>query len=272
MRFDDTGRVLGFVEKPKTEEALKPVRTDPAWLKARGVEAGNRDCLANMGIYLFNRDVLVDLLRSTTHEDFGKEVFPMAIQTKRVYVHLFDGYWEDIGTIKNYFQANIDLASRTPPFEFVTPDAPIYTQSRFLPPSRIEGATVRDSLIADGCVISEGATVENCVIGLRCHIGRNATIRNTILMGADFYQQDEHRRYDLETGRPPIGIGDGARIEGAIIDKNCRVGRNVKLVPSPVTDHDRDFEPLLVRDGVLVLPKGAELPDGWSARESRRTG
>lgn len=271
MRFDDTGRVHGFVEKPKTEEALAPVRTDPDWLKARGIEAGNRDCLANMGIYLFNRDVLVDLLRSTTHEDFGKEVFPMAIQNKRVFVHLFDGYWEDIGTIKNYFQANIDLASRNPPFLFVTPDAPIYTQSRSLPASRLEGATVKDSLIADGSLIGEGATIENSVIGLRCRIGRNVTIKNTIVMGADYYQTDEHRKYDLESGRPIVGIGDGSVIEGAIIDKNCRVGRNVKLIPSPVTDTDRDFEPLLVRDGVLVLPKGAELPDGWAPKESRRT-
>jgi len=271
MRFDDSGRVHGFVEKPKTEEALKPVRTDPAWLRARGINAGNRDCLANMGIYLFNRDVLVDLLRSTTHEDFGKEIFPMAIKQKRVYVHPFDGYWEDIGTIKNYFQANIDLASRNPPFKFVVEDAPIYTQSRYLPPTRLEGSTIKDSLIADGCVIGEGATVENSVIGLRLRIGRNVTIRNAVLLGADYYQSDDHRRYDLDTGRPPMGVGDGAHIEGAIIDKNCRIGRNVKLIPSPVTDTDRDFEPLLVRDGILVLPKGAELPDGWTAKESRRT-
>jgi glucose-1-phosphate adenylyltransferase len=272
MRFDESGRVLGFVEKPKTPEALEPVRTDPAWLKTRGIEAGGRDCLANMGIYLFNRDVLVELLRSTTHEDFGKEVFPMAIQTKRVFVHLFDGYWEDIGTIKNYFQANIDLASRNPPFKFVTPDAPIYTQSRSLPASRIEAATIKDSLVADGSLIGDGTTIENSVIGLRCRIGRNVTIRNAIIMGADYYQPEEHRRYDLESGRPPIGIGDGSVIEGAIIDKNCRVGRDVKLIPSPITDTDRDFDPLLVRDEVLVLPKGAELPDGWTPKESRQTG
>ena len=272
MRFDESGRVHGFVEKPKTEEALKPVRTDPAWMKARGIDAGNRDCLANMGIYLFNRDVLVDLLKSTTHEDFGKEIFPMAIKTRRVQVHLFDGYWEDIGTIKNYFQANIDLASRKPPFQFVTHEAPIYTQSRSLPASRIEGASITDSLIADGCLIGEGTTIENSVIGLRCRIGRNATIRNSIIMGSDFYQPDELRRYDLSSGRPTIGIGEGSHIEGAIVDKNCRVGRNVRLVPSPVTNTDRDFEPLLVRDGVLVLPKGAELPDGWVPKESRQTG
>lgn len=272
MRFDESGRVHGFVEKPKTEDALEPVRTDPAWLASRGVEAGDRDCLANMGIYLFNRDVLVELLRSTTHEDFGKEVFPMAIQNKRVFVHLFDGYWEDIGTIKNYYQANIDLASRQPPFKFVVEEAPIYTQSRFLPPTRVEGAIVKDSLIADGCVIGEGATIENSMIGLRMRIGKNVTIRNSVLLGVDYYQSDEHRKYDLESGRPPVGIGDGSVIEGAIVDKNCRIGRNVELVPSSVTDTDRDFDPLLVRDGVLVLPKGAELSEGWAPKESRRTG
>src|SRR5690606_38491877 len=177
-----------------------------------------------------------------------------------------------IGTIKNYFQANIDLAGRNAPFRFVTPDAPIYTQSRSLPASRIEGATIKDSLIADGCVIGDGATIENSVIGLSCRIGRNVTIRNSILMGADYYQPDEHRRYDIDTGRPPIGIAEGSHIEGAIIDKNCRVGRNVRLIPSPLTDTDRDFDPLLVRDEILVLPKGAELPDGWTPKDTRQTG
>ncbi len=272
MKFDDTGRVNGFVEKPKTAEALAPVRVDRAWMKARGIDAGGRDCLANMGIYLFNRDVLVDLLRSTTHEDFGKEVFPMAIRDKRVQVHMFDGYWEDIGTIKSYFDANLALASPKPPFDFSAEDAPIYTQSRYLPPSRMEGASVKDSLIADGCVIGQGATIENCVVGPRCRIARNVTLRNTIVMGADLYQPEDQRRYDLDTGRPPIGIGEGTTIEGAIVDKNCRVGRNVKLVRSAATDTDCEFEPLMVRDGVLVLPKGAELPDGWAPKESRRTG
>ena len=272
MRFDESGRVLGFVEKPKTEEALKPVRTDPAWLKERGIEAGNRDCLANMGIYLFNRDVLVDLLRSTTHEDFGKEIFPMAIKTRQVQVHPFDGYWEDIGTIKNYFQANIDLASRNPPFQFFEEDAPIYTQSRYLPPSRFEGATIKDSLLADGCVVGEGATIENSVIGLRLHIGRNVTIRNSVLLGCDFYQSDEQLERDRQIGRTHMGIGEGSHIEGAIIDKNCRIGKNVRLLPSPVTEHDREFDPLLVRDGVLVLPKDEELPDSWTPKESGRSG
>ena len=262
MKFDDSGRVTGFVEKPKTPEALAPVRVDAAWMKSRGIDAGNRDCLANMGIYLFNRDVLVELLRSTTHEDFGKEIFPMAIQTKRVQVHLFDGYWEDIGTIKNYFEANIALASTRPPFDFAAEDSPIYTQARSLPPTRQEDATIKHSLISDGSVIGAGATIENSVIGLRCRIGKNVTIRNTVVMGADYYQRAEHRKYDLETGRPPIGIGDGTTIDGCIIDKNCRIGRNINL-RSPVDGKDQDLREALIRDGVLVLPKETELHDGW---------
>lgn len=264
MRFDETGRVHGFVEKPKTEEALAPVRTDPAWLKERGIEAGDRDCLANMGIYLFNRDVLVDLLRSTTHEDFGKEVFPMALKTRHVQVHAYDGYWEDIGTIKNYFQANLDLASPNPPFQFFVEASPIYTQSRYLPPSRFAGATIKNSLIADGCLIGEGATIENSVIGLRLNIGRNVTIRNAVLLGCDYYQSKDQLSRDAQIGRTNLGVGEGSHIEGAIVDKNCRIGANVRLIPSDKTQEECELDPILVRDGILVLPKDEELPNGWS--------
>src|SRR4029077_18330519 len=149
MRLDDSGRVQGFLEKPQTAQELALVRTDPAWIDARGVASRGRDCLANMGIYIFNRDTLVDLLTKTDYRDFGKEIFPMSIRTHRVQVHLFDGYWEDIGTIKSFYQANLDLTKQNPPFDLHSAVAPIYTRSRFLAPSQIDGATIKQSLISD---------------------------------------------------------------------------------------------------------------------------
>ncbi|MEE8453012.1 MAG: sugar phosphate nucleotidyltransferase, partial [Thermoguttaceae bacterium] len=161
MRLDDTGRVVGFLEKPKTEQELDHVRTDPGWIENQGVAADGRDCLASMGIYLFNRNTLLDVLEKTDYRDFGKEVFPASIRTRRVQVHLFDGYWEDIGTIKSFFEANLELTTPAPRFELFSAEAPIFSRARQLPPSRIEGATIRNSLIADGCTIERGAVIEN---------------------------------------------------------------------------------------------------------------
>lgn len=264
MRLDDTGRVQGFLEKPQTEEELSHIRTDPAWIDAHGVESRGRDCLASMGIYLFNRDVLVDLLEKTAYEDFGREIFPTSIRTHRVQVHLFDGYWEDIGTIKSFYEANLDLANRQPPFDLISPEAPLFSRARFLPPTRVDGATISGSLIADGCIIEEGAVVENCVIGLRCRIGKNVVIRNSIIMGADFYQTTGEFDHDSNNGTPPLGIGEGSYVERAIIDKNCRIGRRVRIV-NDENVQDSDETPCgMIRDGIIVIPKNAVLPDDWS--------
>ena len=136
---------MGFLEKPKTEHELEHVRTDPAWIDARGVQSGGRDCLANMGIYLFKRNALMDVLSKTDYRDFGKEVFPASIRSRHVQVHLFDGYWEDIGTIKSFYQANLELTRPRAPFDLASAEAPIYSHARFLPPTRIDQATIRDS-------------------------------------------------------------------------------------------------------------------------------
>jgi glucose-1-phosphate adenylyltransferase len=264
MRLDDRGRVVGFLEKPKTEDELKMVRTDPQWIDARGVESRGRDCLANMGIYLFNRKTLIDVLEKTDYRDFGKEVFPASIRSRHVQVHLFDGYWEDIGTIKSFFQANLALATRNAPFELASPDAPIYSRARFLPPTRADGAAIRGSLIADGSMIEEGAVIENSVIGLRCRIGRNVTIRNSILMGNDFYEAAESLSACRFNGDPPLGVGDGTLIEGAIIDKNCRIGRNVRVVNEKGLDWAEETLCGMIRDGIVVAPKNTTLPDKWT--------
>jgi glucose-1-phosphate adenylyltransferase len=262
MQLDDTGRVVGFKEKPQTEEELAEVRTDPAWIDAQGIQSNGRDCLASMSIYLFNRDTLVEMLRENDAEDFGREIFPMAIDTRKVQVQLFDGYWEDIGTIKAFYDANIALAGVAPPFEFVVEDAPIYSRPRFLPPTRVEDARVSLSMVADGCVIGAGTVIENSVIGLRCHIGENVTIRNSVLMGNDYYERPDQLAENRTKGRPNVGIGAGTVIDGAIIDKNCRIGQNVRIDTD--TSQDADHGDVVIRDGVIVVPKGKSLTDGWS--------
>jgi glucose-1-phosphate adenylyltransferase len=263
MRLDDDGRVLGFLEKPKTEDELKLVRTDPAWIDARGIPSKGRDLLASMGIYVFNRDVLVDVLEKTDYADFGKEIFPASIRTRKVGVHLFDGYWEDIGTIQSFYECNLRLAQPDSPFNFLSGDSPIYTRSRSLAPSRVDGAKIKHSLIADGCHIEEGATIENSVIGLRCRIGRNVVIRNSVVMGHDFFQEPDQIAADRRAGRPPMGIGEGTVIERAIVDKNCRIGRNVRIVNDREMRERADDGIAAICDGITVCVKDAVMPDGW---------
>ncbi|NOZ40134.1 MAG: glucose-1-phosphate adenylyltransferase [Planctomycetes bacterium] len=261
MQVDNQGRVEGFEEKPKTEEKLQKVRMDPAWIDAHGIVSDGRSCLASMGIYLFNRKMLIEALENEADQDFGKQVFPSLIKNHRVQVHLFDGYWEDIGTIGSFFEANLQLVRTTAPFEFATSTSQIYSRPRFLPPTRVDGATIERSLIADGCIIEQGARIENSVIGLRCQIGRDVTIRNSIIMGADYYEGPEGRRTDL----PPIGIGAGSRIQGAIVDKNCRIGSGAQVVNHNETVEGNVGEICAIRDGILVVEKNASLPDGWRA-------
>lgn len=264
MRVDDSGRVRGFLEKPQTDKEIDElVRTDPAWIDSRGIKSNGRDCLGNMGIYVFNRDVLIDLLTKSDYEDFGKEVFPMSIRTHNVQAHLFDGYWEDIGTVRSFYDANIDLTRPNAPFTLENQNAPIFTHARFLPPTRLDGVKVNSSLISDGCVIGEGAVIENSVIGLRCKIGKNVRISNSILMGADFYQCADELATEQSEGLPPIGIGDGSVLDGVIVDKNCRIGRKVEVVNTrPLAGDDTS---VVVQDGIIVVPKGTTLKDGWKS-------
>jgi glucose-1-phosphate adenylyltransferase len=264
MRCDDTGRVQGFLEKPQTDAEIDMVRTDPKWIDARGIPSKGRDCLASMGLYIFNRDLLFDVLNKTNYEDFGKEVFPAAVRSRKVQVHLFDDYWEDIGTIKAFYEANLSLARPNPPFDLVSPDAPVYSRARFLPPSLFEGATIRSSLIADGCRIGSGAVIENSVVGLRCIIGEGVTIRNSILMGADYLETESDIATLQEQGKVPVGIGTGSLIEGAILDKNCRIGRHVQVINRSGVENSDAYEPCEIREGIPVVPKDSTLPDGWT--------
>ncbi len=264
MRADSTGQVTGFVEKPTSESQLADVRMDPAWIDAQGITSGGRDCLASMGIYVFKRKVLSQLLGETDYQDFGKEIFPLSIDKRKVQVHLFDGYWEDIGTIGSFFDANLQLTRPDAPFQLATALSPIYSRPRFLPPTRVDGASITGSLVADGCIIEPGAKIENSVIGLRCRIGRDVTIRNSVVMGADFYETAD----DLDgssVGKLPIGIGDGSLVERAIVDKNCRIGPGSQIVCHEHQEDGTISDTCMIRDGILAVEKNTSLPRGWKA-------
>ncbi len=264
MRCDETGKVTGFLEKPQTQEEIDLVKMDPKWIDSQGVDSGGRECLASMGLYIFNRDLLFEVLEKTDYQDFGKEVFPAAIRSKKVHVHLFDDYWEDIGTIRAFYEANLQLARADAPFDLVAPDSPVYSRPRYLPPAIIDGAHIEDSLIADGCRIGKGTKIENSVIGLRCSIGENVTIKDSIVMGTDYFESDEIIAQEAAAGRPPAGIGAGSTIVGTILDKNCRVGKNVTIHNKSNVESSDDRDPLLIRDGIPILVKEAMLPDGWT--------
>ena len=263
MRLDDSGRVAGFLEKPQTHKEMDIVRMDPAWIDACGIPSRGRDLLASMGIYLFNRQALIDLLTKTDYSDFGREIFPASVRTHRVQVHLFDGYWEDIGTIRSFYEANLALAAVDRPFDLASADAPIFSRARFLPPTRIDGATIRNSLVADGCMIEEGTTIENSVVGLRSRIGRNVTIRNSVLMGNDYYDPPGDSPAACRLDQPPLGIGHGTVIEGAIIDKNCRIGAGVRIANDRNVETSEEAGEAMIADGIACVGREAILPEGW---------
>ncbi len=261
MRINETGRVVGFLEKPKTEQEFALVRSDPAWLDAHGVVSRGRDVSGQHGhLPLQSQNAGRAAGKIRLPATSAKKSFRRRSALGTVQVHLFDGYWEDIGTIRSFYEANLALAKVPPPFAFESSSGPIYTHARSLPPARVDGATIRESLLADGCVIEAGATIEHSVIGLRCHIGRNTVIRNSIVMGADFYASDEP--HNGTASDPCLGVCDGSVISGAIIDKNCHIGRNVRIESrhQPDADHDN----LSIRDGIIVAHKEAVFPDGWT--------
>ena len=262
MRLDVSGRVIDFEEKPRTEAALKRVHTDPEWMAKLGVEAKGRPYVASMGIYLFNRSTLVKLLAASDATDFGKEIFPQAIADNRVQAHLFDGYWEDIGTVAAFHKANIDLTRDDAPFDFIYGDHPIFTRPRYLPCSRLSGVTVTDSLISDGCSIGKGSVIENSVIGVRAQIAENVIIRNSYIMGSDGYETDKQVAANLRANRPNLGIGPGSRIENAIIDKNPRIGKNVKILNEAGVVDTEEAANYVIHDKIVVIPKNTILQDG----------
>jgi glucose-1-phosphate adenylyltransferase len=263
VSMTDDGRVTGFVEKPTTTDERAPYHVPAAWIEARGIPAGGRHFLANMGIYLFKTDVLLDLLTAKPlATDFGKEVFPRNYKTRAVHAHLFDGYWEDLGTVKSYHESSLALAGEHPPFDFFAPDGVIYTRMRNLPASRINGATLEHSLVADGCVVGPRTRLDKSLLGVRCRVGSDCIIRETVLIGSDAFETDEQRAENARLGRPNLNIGEGSVVERAILDKDCRIGKGVRLVNAGrKTDFDGPNGMYYIRDGIICVPRGQIIPD-----------
>jgi glucose-1-phosphate adenylyltransferase len=249
-------RITRFVEKPADETVLGEMRMSRELLNAINFDKEQQFYQASMGIYVFNRQVLIECLENNL-VDFGKDVIPNAIKDRHVSAFIYQGYWEDIGTIRAFYEANLDLTDIVPEYSFFEPDAPIYTHPRFLPGSKINGATLRQSIISDGCIISD-AHLERCVVGIRSVIQSGATIRNTIVMGADYFELDSATK----SGRPPIGIGRNCVIERTIIDKNARIGDGVVISPEGKPAHV-DAENYFIRDSIVVIPKNAVIPNGF---------
>ncbi len=264
LSMDSHSRVTGFVEKPKTAEERDPYYTEASWIEKRGIPCDGRHYLANMGIYLFKTEVLIELLNTKPlATDFGKEVFPRNLKTKHVCAHLFDGYWEDLGTVKSYHESSLALASSKPPFDFFSQDGVIYTRMRNLPASRIDDATLQECIVSDGCVIGPKTRIERCLIGVRSHVAAGCLLRDTVLIGSDKYETDADRAENRKLGRPNLNIGENTHIERAIVDKDCRIGRGVKLLNTVgQVDADGPNGMYYIRDGIICVPRGSIIPDG----------
>lgn len=257
MQSDVDRRIVRFVEKPKDEKVLHELKMIRELLLSVGSGEEEELFQASMGIYVFNRDVLVECLNNDL-VDFGKHVIPQSIQDRHVSAYIFKGYWEDIGTIRAFYEANLDLTSSEPQYSFFDPHSPVYTHPRFLPGSKINGATLRQAIVADGCIISD-AHIERSVIGVRSTIQSGATIRNSIVMGADYFETDGEGR---ASQGPAIGIGRNCVIDRAIIDKNARIADGVVITPEGKPSN-LDAENYFIRDGIVVVPKNGVIPPGY---------
>ncbi len=262
LKTDSQGRIIEFSEKP-TGEALEKMRVDTTTLGLAPEDAAARPYLASMGIYVFKYSRLEELLsQDPSHMDFGKQVIPGAIGNYNVQGFLFDGYWEDIGTIAAFYKANLDMTTKIPPFNLFDAEAPLLSRARYLPPSKIDNCAIRDSIVSDGCIVN-GATISGSVIGLRSRIGEGTQIDASYIMGADYYQTWEDMVADGVAKRPRIGIGAGSIVRHAIIDKNARIGSNVRLInEAKVMELDAPDGSYYIRDGIIIVPKNSLIADG----------
>ncbi|OGD11836.1 MAG: glucose-1-phosphate adenylyltransferase [Candidatus Aminicenantes bacterium RBG_16_66_30] len=260
MKADGRGRITEFFEKPKEPADVDRMRVDEAVFGRFGTPPRGRTHLASMGVYLFNQDVLRDLLAPADPKDFGREVIPRAIGERKVFGHFFDGYWEDIGTIRSFFEAHMDLTRPLPKFDFYDEERPIFTYPRFLPGSKILGAAVENAILCEGSIVNR-STIRDSIVGIRSRIGDNCRIERAVIMGSDFYESREDLARNRERGVPDIGIGHDVEIREAIIDKNARVGPGAKLVNRNGATAAA-FENYAIVDGIIVVPKGAVIPAG----------
>ncbi len=262
LKTDERGRIIEFKEKPEGD-ALEAMRVDTTQFGLTETESQSRPFLASMGIYVFNYKRLIQLLDEDKERfDFGGEIIPSAIIKLNVQAHLFKDYWEDIGTIRSFYQANLDLASPLPKFDFFNTEAPIYTRSRYLPPSKVHDCDIDNSMISEGCILN-GMYARNSIIGLRSRIDENTAIENSIVMGADIFESFEEIKQNVSRGKPHIGIGQNSVVRRAIIDKNARIGSNVRLINQHnVETAEADNGCWFIREGIIIVPKTATVPDG----------
>jgi glucose-1-phosphate adenylyltransferase len=259
MEVHDDHSIVRFVEKPKDPAVIDSLTVSPALEKELSPSTEKR-CLASMGIYVFNRSVLTEALENTM-TDFGKEVIPGLLGKRKLFAHIFEGYWEDIGTVRAFFDANLALAQPLPPFNFFLPQAPIYTQDRYLPASKLNKCAIDHVVIGDGSILTD-STLHHCVLGIRSYIGEGSVLEDTIVMGSDYYENDTQLEGNVAIGRPHLGVGRNCRIQGAIIDKNTRIGDGCVLSAHGKPDGVYADGLVIIRDGVLVVPKNAVLPPG----------
>lgn len=263
MKINDHGRVIDFSEKPEGDE-LKRMQVDTSILGLNPQKAQENPYIASMGIYVFKKAVLRDLLKANLEQtDFGKEIIPASANDYNLQAYLFKGYWEDIGTIEAFYEANLALTNQpNPDFSFYEDKAPIYTRPRYLPPSKILNCNVTESMISEGCILKD-CRVHHSILGIRSRIESNCTIEDTMLMGADFYESSSKRASIREQGKIPVGIGEGSTVRGAIVDKNARIAPNVMIVNKDrVEEANREEEGFLIRNGIVVVLKNGVIKEG----------
>jgi glucose-1-phosphate adenylyltransferase len=262
LRANETGEVTEFAEKPKDPSVISNFKAPSELLTSCGLKPDDDRYLASMGIYVFNPKVLIKSLADGEHIDFGKGIIPAAINNHRVFAYPFSGYWEDIGTIKTFFNANINLAQENPEFSLYEPGWPIYTRTRSLPPSRIIGSEIKDSLIVEGSDI-HGASIQDSIIGVRSIVNPGAVLKDVVMNGSDYYEGEEFLESLEEplNGITRLGIGENTHIEHCIIDKNARIGRNVNITRKSEDIH-LEHDLYWIRDGITIIRRGAVIPDG----------
>jgi len=261
LKTDETGRVVNFKEKP-TGETLDRMRVDTTQLGLSPEQAERRPFLASMGIYVFRKEVLYGLLLKGMPEavDFGRDIIPEAILRYNVQAHLFDGYWEDIGTIGAFYRANIEMTLPLPPFNFFDTEAPMLTRPRYLPGSKLLDCRIQSSIITEGCIIN-GATVTDSVIGIRSRIEHGSRLEGVLMMGADFYQTIDEMQAERDRNYPRIGVGSNCFIRRAIIDKNARIGSGVQIL-NESRRQDAEGDGYFIRDGIVIIPKHGVIENG----------
>ncbi len=259
LQIADDLRITRFVEKPKDPAVVGSLKLSPEMQSKLEIKNPDESLLASMGIYVFNRKLICEMLDNPL-SDFGKHIIPQSIPNRRVFSYVFQGYWEDVGTIRSFFEANLDLVSELPRFNFFDMNAPVFSRPRFLPGSKINGAQIDHAVISDGCIINR-ARITHTIVGLRTIVGDATELNRVVILGSDFYESQESVERHERAGKPRIGIGAHCKIENAIIDKNARIGNNVTISPAGKPE-SVDHELYFIRDGIVIIPKGAIIPNG----------